>query len=298
MPRPSGAVALVPALFVVLWSTGFITARLIAPHADPLAFLALRYLCAFVVLAIIALIPRAPWPRGRAMADAAVAGLLLHGIYLGGLFWAIAHGLPAGVAGLLSGLQPLLTAAVAGPLLGEHVGARQWGGIAAGLAGAALVLAPRLTSTAGGIPPIAALVGLGAVFAITAGTIWQKKTGGTGDLRTATAVQYIGALVPTALVVILTGELRFEVTWESTLGLAWAVLGLSVGAILLLLGLIRRGALSRVTALLYLVPPVTALMAWAFFGETLTPVQLAGMALASAGVALATMGSKPVSATS
>ncbi len=278
---------LAPATFVLLWSTGFITARLVAPHVDPLTFLAARYLFALAALTVIAAIARAPWPRGADLRNAAVAGVLLHGIYLGGVFWAIAHGLPAGIMGLFSGLQPLLTALVAAPILGERIGARQWTGILAGLGGIALVLAPKVSTASGGIPVEAILAGLGAVLAITSGTIWQKRTGATGDLRTATAVQYAAALVPTAIVAAATEDLRFDVTAESVAGLAWAVLGLSVGAILLLLGLIRRGALSRVTALLYLVPAVTALMAWVLFGETLTMVQIAGMALASIGVALA-----------
>jgi drug/metabolite transporter (DMT)-like permease len=185
-------------------------------------------------------------------------------------------------------LQPLLTAVVALPLLGESITRRQWAGIVMGLLGAIIVLAPRLVVPGVGIPSTAILAGVVAVVAITAGTIWQKRTGAVGDLRAVTAVQYATAFVPTAAVAMLTEDLRFDVTLESVVGLVWAVLGISVGAIFLLLGLIRRGALSQVTALLYLVPAVTALMAWLLFDEVLTPVQLAGMAVACLGVALAT----------
>jgi drug/metabolite transporter (DMT)-like permease len=273
---------------VLLWSSGFLTARLIAPHADPLTFLAIRYACAFAVLVPMALLARVPWPRGRALFNAAVAGFLLHGVYLGLLFWAVAQGLPAGIMGLLAGLQPLLTAVVALPLLGESITRRQWTGIVMGLLGAIIVLAPRLVVPGAGIPSTAILAGVVAVVAITAGTIWQKRTGAVGDLRAVTAIQYATAFVPTAAVAMLTEDPRFDVTLESVVGLVWAVLGISVGAIFLLLGLIRRGALSQVTALLYLVPAVTALMAWLLFDEVLTPVQLAGMAVACLGVALAT----------
>ncbi|GGE50885.1 peptide ABC transporter ATP-binding protein [Agaricicola taiwanensis] len=284
-PWPSAAFA-GAAAFVVLWSSGFITARLIAPHADPLTFLAVRYVGALTVLTVMALAAGAPWPRGRALFDAAVAGILLHGVYLGLVFWAVAHGLPAGVMGLLAGLQPLLTATAAAPLLGEHVTRRQWWGIAAGFIGAALVLAPRLAVSTGGIPSVALFAGIAAVLAITAGTIWQKRTGATGDLRAMAAVQYAAALVPTVAVAALTEPMRFDITVESMVGLLWSVVGISVGAIFLLLGLIRRGALAQVSALLYLVPGVTALMAWALFGEVLSPVQLGGMVVASFGVAL------------
>jgi drug/metabolite transporter (DMT)-like permease len=218
----------------------------------------------------------------------AVSGVLLHGLYLGGVFWSVKHGLPAGIAGLFSGLQPLLTAMLAKPLLGEDVGFRRWVGIILGFAGAALVLAPKLGTGEGAIPGIALAVAAVAFAGFTFGTIWQKRTGGQMDLRTGNVVQFLAALVPTLLVALLIEEGRLDPVPDLFIGLFWSVFGLSIGAIMLLLLLIKRGAVVQTASLLYLVPPVTALMAWIGFGETMTLVQLGGMAVAAFGVALAT----------
>ncbi len=278
-----------PLLFVVLWSSGFIVARLVAPHADPLTFLSARYVVVILFLGGLALVQNAPWPINRRDIGAnAVSGLLLHGLYLGGVFWAVKHGLPAGIAGLFSGLQPLVTAMVAKPLLGETVGIRRWIGILLGFAGAALVLAPKLGAGEGAIPLSALAVAAIAFGGFTAGAIWQKRTGGRMDLRTGNVVQFTAALIPTALVAWLTESGKFDLTTELFIGLFWSVAGLSIGAIMLLLVLIKRGAVVQTASLLYLVPPVTALMAWIGFGETMTMIQLGGMALAALGVALAT----------
>lgn len=278
-----------PLLFVVIWATGFIVARLVAPHADPLTFLCARYVLAISVLLVVALAVKAPWPKtGREVCVNAVSGVLLHGVYLGGVFWSVRHGLPAGFAGLLAGLQPLLTALVAAPLLGEKVGPLRWCGIALGFAGAILVLLPKMGTGVDAVPPTALGVGFLAVLAFTAGTIWQKRTGGRMDLRTGNVIQFSAALVPTAIVAWLTEEGKFDLSPDLWIGLLWSVFGLSFGAILLLLLLIKRGAVVQTASLLYLVPAVTALMAWAFFGETMNAIQIGGMVLAAFGVAMAT----------
>jgi drug/metabolite transporter (DMT)-like permease len=281
---------LAPPLFVLIWATGFVVARLVAPHTEPLSFLLLRYVLAIAVLAAVALAVRAPWPTTRrGWRDGLVSGVLLHGFYLGGVFWAVRHGLPAGIAALVAGLQPLATGLLVGPLLGERVSARRWLGIAVGFAGAVLVVAPKL-GAADGFPPIALAVCLFAMISITFGTIWQKRTGGAADLRTHTVVQYIGAALVTLPVALLTEEGRIEFVPALWIGLLWAVFGLSIGAIGLLLALIRRGAVAGVATLLYLVPPVSAVMAYGLFEETLAPVQIGGMILAAAGVAIASRG--------
>ncbi len=287
---------LVAPFFVVIWATGFIAARLVAPHVQPLGFLCLRYVVASGVLAAMALVSGARWPRGRGWGDTVLAGLLIQAGYLGGVFWAVRHGLPAGLSALIVGLQPLLTAALAWRLRGERVGARRWAGIAVGFAGAALVVAPvvvasmQASAQPGGrvVSPAAVAVCLGAMVSITLGTIWQKRTGGVGDLRTALAVQYAASLVVTApmALVLEGGGVGFDGSWQAWAGLAWASLGLSVGAVSLLMVLIRRGAVAGVATLLYLVPPVAAAMAFVAFGEVLSPVQVGGMAVAVAGVAL------------
>lgn len=288
--KASWPARLAPGLFVLIWATGFIVARLIAPHAEPLTFLAVRFGLTAIVLTGIALAVGATWPRGwRGWRDAMVAGILIHGLYLDAVFWAVHRGLPAGIAALVASLQPLLTAAVAGPFLGERVSGTRWLGIAVGLVGAGLVLAPRIGAS-GGIPPEALGVCFCGTIAITLGTLWQKRTAAAVDLRTNAAAQFVGALLLTLPLALLTERGAFDVSVPLLLGLAWAVFGLSVGGILILLGLIRRGAVAGVAALFYLVPPVSAAMSFGLFGETLAPVQLLGMMVAVVGVAIASRG--------
>lgn len=276
-----------PLLFVLIWATGFIVARGIAPHAEPLTFLVMRYGLTIAVFTAIAVAVGAVWPKGAAgWRDALVAGVLLQGVYLGGVFWAVRRGLPAGVAALFGGLQPLLTAALSRPLLGARVRPIQWLGIGLGLAGVVLVLLPKLGGLDGiPLPPLAAA--FVAVLGITLGTIWQKRTAAKADLRTNAAVQFIGAALVTAPVAALTETWTFDGSAPAWIGLIWSVFGLSVGAISLLLVLIRRGAVAGVASLFYLVPPVAAVLAFILFGERLTLVQIGGMGLAAAGVALA-----------
>ncbi|NBJ09664.1 DMT family transporter [Microvirga arsenatis] len=277
---------LAPPLFVLIWATGFIVARLVAPYAEPLTFLFVRYVLATLVLAGIVMAAGASWPRRWSdWRNCLIAGILLHGFYLGGVFWSVRHGLPAGISALVAGLQPLATGLLAGPLLGERVTPRRWAGIGIGFLGAALVVAPKLGAS--GIPPVPLAVCVLGMLSITFGTIWQKRTGSTLDLRVNATIQYIGAAAVTLPLMLLTEEGRMDLTLPLIGAMAWAVFGLSIGAIGLLLFLIRQGAVVGVATLLYLVPPVAALMAFALFGETLSPIQLAGMALAALGVAVA-----------
>ncbi len=280
-----------PFLFVSIWATGFVVARLVAPHADPLTFLAYRFVLSASAFAGIAAAIGAPWPRSvGGWRDALVAGVLMQGIYLGGVFWAVRHGLPTGISALITGLQPLLTALLAFPLLGERVNGRRWAGIGLGFGGALLVLQPQLRAGPGGIL-ITPLLACGAgMVAMTLGTIWQKRTASTADLRTNAAVQFIGAAAITIPVAALTETGRFDGTWQAWTGLGWAVCGLSLGAISLLLILIKRGAVAGVASLFYLVPPLVAVLAFALFGEQLSALQVGGMAVAATGVAVASRG--------
>ncbi|MDJ1157427.1 DMT family transporter [Chelatococcus sp. SYSU_G07232] len=285
--HPSTLERVAPPLFVVIWATGFIVARLVAPHAEPLTFLTTRYVLTILVLGGAALALRAPWPcTARGWRNGLVAGMLLHGAYLGGVFWSVRHGLPAGISALIAGMQPLMTAVLSGPLLGEPVSGRRWLGIGMGFAGVVLVLAPKLGAV-GGLPPLALAVCFGAMVSITLGTIWQKRTAAGVDLRTNAVVQFLGALLVTLPVAALLEEGRVDGSADFWIGLLWAVFGLSIGGISLLLMLIRRGAVAGVASLLYLVPPVSAVMAFFLFGESLTAVQILGMALAAVGVAVA-----------
>ncbi len=285
----SGFARIAPVFFVFLWSTGWISAKYAAPHADPLWFLTIRFACAGALIAAFAFAVRAPWPQdGRGWAHAIVSGVLLHGLYLGGVWWAVKHGLSASYSGLLAALQPLLTALLAPYLLGERVTARQWLGVAFGLAGVLLVLSPKLAAPPAETAWIPLLVNVGAMLAVTAGSFYQKRFVPVADLRTVTAVQYLGALIVVAPVALLTESLRFDGSAEVLLTLAWSVLMLSVFSIAVMLTMIRRGEVTRVSALIYLVPATVAAQAWLLFGETLTGVQLLGMVLTVAGVHLAT----------
>ena len=282
---PNLLARLAPPLFVLIWATGFIVARFVAPHAEPLTFLLVRYVLAIAVLAALVTAAGVAWPRdSRTWRNSLVAGVLLHGFYLGGVFWAVKNGLPAGIAALVVGLQPLMTGLLAVPLLGERVSPRRWLGIGLGFIGAVLVILPKLGT---GAPPLAVGVALFAMLSITLGTIWQKRTAGALDMRVNALIQYVGAALVTVPGVLLTESFRMDMSWPLLAGLAWAVLGLSIGAIGLLLYLIRHGAVTGVATLLYLVPPVAAIMAFLLFGETLSPIQIAGMACAAIGVAVA-----------
>jgi drug/metabolite transporter (DMT)-like permease len=273
-----------PFLFVLLWSTGFIGARLGLPHAEPLSFLTVRYLIVLALLLPLALAMRAPWPRDpRQWLHIGIAGLLLHGLYLGGVFVAIRHGLPAGITALVVGMQPLLTAFGAAILLGEAVTRRQWLGLVLGLAGVALVVSGKV---GGGSALQALWPAVVALLGITAGTLYQKRFCPRFDLRSGAVVQFLPTAVVTALVASATEDFRIDWAGEFIFALAWLVLALSVGAIALLNFLISSGSAVNVASLFYLTPPTTALLAWLIFGETLTAPMVAGMALAVGGVYL------------
>lgn len=283
----NSAARLAPALFVVLWATGFIGARYAMPWAEPFTFLALRFAITLAIFIAVARMLGAPKPTARGRFDAMAAGALMHGVYLGGVFWAVRHGMSAGFSALIVGLQPLITALLAGVTIGERIGARHWAGLALGLAGVVVVLWPKL-GAADGLPPVTLAAALIAVLAMSAGTVWQKQRLGGVDLLAGSVWQYAGATLLMAIGSIAFETREITVNGELVFAMAWLVLVLSVGAILLLMYLIREGSVSQVASLFYLVPAVTALMAWPLFGETLTPLQLGGMALAALGVALAT----------
>jgi drug/metabolite transporter (DMT)-like permease len=275
---------LYPLFFVFLWSTGFIGAKFGLPFAEPLSFLLTRYGLVIALMTAIALATRAPWPAQPAQwLHIAVSGVLVHAVYLGGVFVAIKHGLPAGITALVVGMQPLLTAFGAGWLLGERVTARQWTGLALGFIGVGLVVAGKFGDAPLGPMLIPALV---ALLGITAGTLYQKRFCAQFDLRTGSVIQFVPTALVTAVAVALFEDYRIEWTGEFLFALGWLVLVLSLGAISLLNLLIRSGSAVNVASLFYLTPPTTALIAWAIFGEMLTSTAAAGMVLAVSGVYL------------
>lgn len=292
MPGPSqklaqkladGAIFAAPAVFVVLWASGFIGAKFGLPYAGPMTFLTVRMSAVVLVIGLIILATRPAWPSRAGMLHSAVTGLLVHGCYLGGVFVAIDHKLPAGFAALVVSLQPILTSTLANRLLGERVELRQWAGLVLGIAGVYLVVHGH---TEGQAPPIAWAAATFGLIGMTIGTLYQKRFGGNIEWRTGFFCQYVAAAVLFALAALATETLQVQWTAEFLFAVGWLVFGLSLGAIWLLYFLIRRQAAARVLSLFYLTPPVTALMAWLMFNEQLSPLALVGMAVCVAGVAL------------
>jgi drug/metabolite transporter (DMT)-like permease len=276
----------IPIFFVVLWSTGFIVAKFGLPFAPPITFLILRCCGALLVLIPLVMIWKAPWPDARATGHIAVAGLLLQAGYLAGVWTAIKLGMPAGVAALIVGMQPILTAAFA-PLIGETVRPRQWLGLLFGLTGVALVVAAKISLI--GLSAAAIIASLLALVAITVGTMYQRHFCPRFDLRTGTAIQFAASAVLLLPFAIWLEDFSLPLTtveWTPRFigALMWSVLGLSIGAIFLLFKLLRRSDATQVTSLLYLTPPTTAVMAWIMFGEAFNLLGMLGMAVAVIGV--------------
>ncbi len=280
-------VAAAPAVFVLLWSTGFLGAKMGAPHAEPFTFLSIRFVIAAALFGGVCLAFRAEWPRAAAeVRHAIVSGWLVHGVHLGGVFWAIDNGVSAGTTAIIVGIHPLLTAVGAGPYLGERVTVRQWLGFGLGLVGIGLVVWDKVAVDIGQWPGLLSCVV--ALTGLSFGTLYSKRHGESTHLRTGSTLQLAAAavlLVPLALA-FETGDIAW--TGEFVFALIWLTVVMSVGAFTLMYFLIRRGAASRVVGLFYLVPPLVALEAYFLFGETITPTTVAGMGLAVLAVALVT----------
>jgi drug/metabolite transporter (DMT)-like permease len=273
-----------PALFVVLWSSGFIGTKTGVTYAEPLTFLSLRMGSLVVLLGALVALTQPKWPSASCLGHNIVAGLGVHGLYLGGVSIAIDRGLPAGLAALIVALQPILTSTIANRWLGERVAWHQWMGLVLGLFGVWLVVHERTT---GGEASLIAWIAIFiALIGITVGTLYQKRFAGGADWRIGLLTQYTASGV-----VFIAGASaieRWQVEWtpQFLFALGWLVFVLSLGAIWLLYFMIRRSAAMRVTSLFYLTPAVTALMAWLIFDERLAPLALLGMAISVTGVFL------------
>ena len=276
-------IAAMPALFVFLWSTGFIGGKFGMPYAEPFTFLSVRFMIVIALLLALSLLTRAPWPRDpRLVLHIAVSGLLVHATYLGGVFSSLSAGLSTGLSALIVGFQPVLTALIAFAFLGERVVMRQWLGLALGFAGIVLVVWNKLAggNFAGITPSVIAL------FGITLGTLYQKRFCTGMDLRTGSIIQFTASLAAVGLLALAFETRVIHWTPHFLFALFWLVFVLSLGAISLLLVLIRRGAAPKVASLFYLVPPVTAVLGYLIFGERLGALELAGMAGTVVGVYL------------
>ena len=277
-----------PWVFVLIWSTGFIVARYGMPHAPPMSFLAVRYALSILCFLPWIVLAGVKWPTNRTQAlHLAVTGMLMHAGYLGGVWAAVKAGMGSGLSSLIVGIQPVLTAIWLTSVGGQHVSRRQWLGLLLGFAGLVLVVSRKFG--AGGPGDSANWLNLSfavmALFAITAGTLYQKRFVQPCDVRTANTVQLLAALVVTLPLALLETE---AMRWNAELAgaMAWSVLGLTLGGSSLLYMLIQRGAAASVTSLMYLVPPCTALIAWLLFAEPITAVTIAGTALTAFGVSL------------
>jgi drug/metabolite transporter (DMT)-like permease len=275
-----------PALFVVLWSTGFISAKFGLPYAGPLTYLLARFSLVFAIMLPLAVVTRATWPvRPVGYMHACIAGLLVHGLYLGGVFVAIARGMPAGTAAMLVGLQPIITVFIARIWLGERTTLRQWGGLGLGLLGVYFVVEHKMRLI--GIDAIATGSIAVALIAISIGTLYQKRHAANIDLRAGAVIQFGACAALFAVVAPLFESQSIAWTWQFQFALAWSAIVLSVGAVSLLYWLLRRGAAADVARLFYMVPAVTMLMAFALFGEPITWLAVLGLVLIAAGVVLA-----------
>ena len=280
---------LMPWVFVLIWSTGFVVARFGMPNSPPFSFLSVRYALSVACFAVWIALVRAVWPSGaRQWGHLAVTGVLMHAGYLGGVWAAIKQGVGAGTVALLVGLQPVLTALWMGWVARRDSDAptlqwRHWLGLLLGLIGLMLVVWPKIGI--GEVTLANLALGVFALFSITAGTLYQKHFLAPTDVRTASAIQLFAALLITAPLAWFETE---AIRWNRQVfgAMAWSVLVLTLGGSSLLYLLIQRGAATRVTSLMYLVPPCTASLAWLLFGEVVTLAMVAGMALTVAGVAM------------
>jgi drug/metabolite transporter (DMT)-like permease len=282
------AIAAAPMLFVLLWSTGFIGARFGLPYIEPMTFLAIRMVFVVFIMTAIALAAQARWPHGPEIGHSLVAGALVHGLYLGGVFTAISQGVPAGISALIPGLQPIVTSTIANRFMGERVTRLQWLGLVLGLIGVPLVLHDRNIVLAGS--PLGWVASFGSLFGITLGTLYQKRYCGRIDWRAGNTVQYAGALLLFGVAAFMFETRTIHWSGELIFAMAWLVLVLSIAAVGLMYWLIRRSAATGFASLFYLVPVVTALLAFALFGERLDALSIAGMVVCAVGVVLVNRG--------
>jgi drug/metabolite transporter (DMT)-like permease len=272
--------------FVLIWSTGFIVARLAAPHANLQLYLLIRFALTASIMGGAALASSVKWPRGKGLLAHLAAGVMMQGIYLCASYWSIAHGMTAGIMALLGALQPLFTAVYLVLVTRARLGSQTWLGLLVGFSGVACVLMPKIAATGpGSLTLLSTIAALLSVVAITAGALWQKWLPHV-DLRPAAAVQNAGGAMVAAIMVLVLGSTPWDnspILWGA---LIWAVLVPSVIGTTMLMWMMRHGEATKVTALLLLVPPLAAVQGFIFFGEVLTVLQIAGFALALAGVFL------------
>ncbi len=273
-----------PVVFVLIWSTGFIVARFGMPESPPMKFLAVRYALSILCFLPWIVLAQVPWPKEQAQwRHLAVTGVLMHACYLGGVWAAVKAGMGSGLVALIVGLQPVLTAFWL-TSRGGRIARRQWWGLMLGFVGLLMVVSRKFGS-GGEAHWLNMALGIGALFGITIGTLYQKRFVAPCDVRTASVIQLSAALLVTLPLTLLEAE---AMHWNADLlgAMTWSVLALTLGGSSLLYLLIQRGAAASVTSLMYLVPPCTALMAWLLFSEPITALTIAGTLITAVGVSL------------
>jgi drug/metabolite transporter (DMT)-like permease len=282
---------LAPYLFVFIWSTSWMIIKFVSPYADPLTFLALRFEFAALAAVLIAYFARAIQPVSlNQLGHMLLSGVLMHAVYTGGMWWSVVHGLPIVLSAIIAAMQPLMSAAL-GPFMGERTSERQWFGVIIGFCGVIAVVSPKLF---GALPEGGQGIGwpllltILSIVCVTVGTFHQKHYIRQTDLRTLIAYQYIGALMVMFPAAMMLEPMYFELQAVTTIALAWSVLGISIFSMVLYLFMTRHGSITKVASLIYLIPPIVAVQAYVFFGESLSFLQFLGMALVVAGVYLAT----------
>ena len=276
-----------PLLFVFLWSTGFVVAALVAPYSEPLSILTLRFGGAAIVLLLFGLLSRGVWPNKERAVKIIASGALIHGVYLGAVFWGVKNGMPAGVSALLVGLQPLLTAILASPILGEKIKRLHWLGLLIGIVGCGLVVSPKLGLDGSGITAITVGAHIIAVFGITFGSIFQKKYVGVMNFKTEPGLQLIGGLLVALPIALMSESFDFIIARDLIIGYTWMTLILSCIAFTLYMYLLQQGGATKVASVFYLVPVFSAVEGYYLFGDTMTTIQVIGMIVTAAAVALA-----------
>jgi drug/metabolite transporter (DMT)-like permease len=284
MQTPAWLIRFAPALFVFIWSSGYIVAKVAAPHAEPLSFLLVRYAGVVALMLALAVLWQTRWPSRREALHLAVAGIGIQALYLGGVWVAVKQGLPAGIAALIVNLQPVLTAALA-PLVHERVSRVQWLGVALGLAGVLIVLWPKLTQ-AGDVFAGPALLCVMSLLAITAATLYQKRLVPSFDVRAGQVIQFAASFAVTLPFALAFESFHIEWNAQVAAAMAWSIVVLTGGGMSLMFLMLRHGKATTMTGTMYLVPSITAAMAWLMFGETLAASAVAGMLVTLFGVYL------------
>ena len=276
-----------PILFVFLWSTGYVVAALVAPYSEPFSILTFRFIGGAIVLFLFGLIMRGQWPSKKRALIITVSGALIHGVYLSAVFWGIKNGMPAGISALLIGLQPLITALLAYPMLGEVIRPRHWLGLIIGLIGCALVISPKFSFDSIGITPLTVGAHAIAVLGMVLGSFFQKRFVGTMNFKTEPGLQLIGGLFIALPIAYFTESFSFTFSPQLIFGYLWMTLILSCGAFTLYMYLLQQGEASKVASVFYLVPIFSAVQGYYMFNETLSIIQMIGMIITTVAVALA-----------